>query len=135
MKEHRFSTIPEAKKKALSIKKKFGYISMKEILDNIEIPAAIFATSDLIILGCIKAALESNFKIPDQISFLGYDNLFFCDFINPQLTAINHPKKKMGIVSGEMIVDLILGEKVKEKRIFLETEVVKRSSVKNLLKS
>jgi len=117
----------------LKVKKaQIGKEIMDEILKNIEIPAAFFGTSDLIIIGAMKAALEKKISIPDDISFLGYDNIFWCEYTNPPLSTIKQPKKEMGKKSMKLLIDLMTGKKIKWKRICLETKLIERSTVVNL---
>lgn len=118
--------------KGLEINKtQVGYEIMKEKIEYIKAPAAVFATSDLIIIGTMKAAIEKGYKIPDDISFLGNENIFLSEFINPPLTTIKHPKKEMGRTAAKLLLDLMAGKKIKEKRIFLKTDLIKRATVKN----
>ncbi len=113
-------------------KAKIGEEIMKEIIRNISIPAAIFGTSDLIIIGAMKVATEKKYYIPDDISFLGFDNIYWCDYANPPLSTIKQPKKEMGMISMKLLIDLLSKKKVKEKRIILKTSLIKRKSIKNL---
>ena len=115
-------------------KTKIGYEIMSKIVKNIKIPAVVFGTSDLMIIGAMKAAIENNFAIPGDISFLGYDNIFLCEYTNPPLSTIKQPKRYMGRIALKLLIDLISGKRIKEKRIFLEATLIKRSTVRNLKK-
>jgi len=77
----------------------------------------------------MKAAIEKGYKIPEDISFLGYENIFLSAFTNPPLTTIKHPKKEMGRVAMKLLLDLMSNKRIKEKRIFLETSLIERSTV------
>lgn len=108
-----------------------GYEIMKERLEKIKMPAAVFATSDLIIIGAMKAVIEKGYKIPDDVSFLGYENIFLSEFTNPPLTTIKHPKKNIGRTAAKLLLQLISGKRIKEKRVFLDTVLIKRFTVKS----
>jgi len=114
-------------------KTQMGYMIMSRLLSKIKIPAAVFATSDLIAFGAMRASLEFGFKVPDEISFLGYDNIFLSEFMNPPLTTIKQPKKNMGRVAMQLLIDLIMDKKVKQKRILLNTKLIERATVKKLI--
>lgn len=121
--------------KGLEIQKtQVGYRIVKELLKVIKPQSAIFATSDLIIIGAMKATVESGYKIPDDISFLGNEDIFLSEFTNPPLSSIRHPKKEMGRVAMKLLLDLISGEEPQEKRIFLKTSLIKRATVKDINK-
>lgn len=118
--------------KRLEIRKtEMGYVIMNEILQNIKIPAAVFGASDLIIIGAMKATLEKGFNIPDDISFMGYDNIYLCDYLNPPLTTIKQPKKNMGKLAFNLMVDILSGKSIKEKQVILKTDLIVRETVKN----
>lgn len=111
-----------------------GYEIFSNIAECIEKPAAIFGTSDLIVVGAMKAAIEKGFKVPEDISFLGFDNIAPCKYINPSLTTIKQPKKKMGRIGMEVLIGLINNKKIKQKNIILDTEIIERESVLKILK-
>ena len=79
-------------------KVKGGYSLFMKIKDYIKPPIAIFATSDLIAYGAMKATMNSGFEIPKDVSFLGFDNIFLSEYMTPSLTTIKQPKRKMGKV-------------------------------------
>ena len=121
--------------KRLEISKtQVGYDIMKEIIGRIDIPAAVFASSDLIIIGTMKAAIEKGYRIPQDMSFLGFENIFLSEFINPPLTTIKQPKQEMGRVAMKLLLDLMSGKKIKDKRLFLETNLIERSTVESVKK-
>ena len=49
---------------------------------------AIFGSNDHTCFGFMKAAIESDFKIPRDFIIAGYDNLSFCDTFTPELTSV-----------------------------------------------
>ena len=115
-------------------KTQIGYKIAKELLKDIQKGTAFFATSDLIIIGAMKASIEYGYKIPDDISFLGSENIFLSEFINPPLTTIKYPKKEMGRVAIKLLLDLVSGVELEEKRIFLDTSLIIRSTVRDFSK-
>jgi len=119
--------------KRLEIKKtEVGYEIMSEILESIKMPAAVLGTSDLMIIGAMKAVTKKGLSIPEDISFLGYDNIYLCDYVNPPLTTIKQPKKNMGKLAFELMAKLLSGKRIKKKRIILDTDLIIRDTVKNL---
>lgn len=73
-----------------------GYEMMKEMLAQDNVPTAIFAASDAIALGAMKAIHESGLSIPKDISIIGFNNEDTCEYISPGLTTINAPSYDMG---------------------------------------
>lgn len=73
-----------------------GYTMMKELLQEETLPTAVFAASDHIAIGAIKAIHEGGLKIPKDISVIGFDDVDICDFITPALTTMHAPAYEMG---------------------------------------
>lgn len=60
------------------------------------LPTAIFAASDPIAIGAMRAFYEHHYRIPDDISIIGFDDISAAGFLNPPLTTIHAPAFKMG---------------------------------------
>lgn len=56
----------------------------------------IFADNDQMAIGAIKALKEYEFKIPEHIKIIGFDNTFVSSIVKPSLSTINVPKYRMG---------------------------------------
>jgi DNA-binding LacI/PurR family transcriptional regulator len=106
---------------------------MNSVIHEIEKPAAVFASSDYFTFGAIKAVFDNGFKVPDDISFMGFDNIHLSAYIYPSLTTIKQPKKHMGRVAMQLMLDLINGKRLKSKKIILETTLIERDTVKKLI--
>lgn len=66
-----------------------GYDAMKKYLTEHEIlPAVIFASSDAVAPGIVKAINESGLSIPKDIGVITFNNTSFSEFSNPPLTSI-----------------------------------------------
>lgn len=91
---------------------------------------AIFYSSDVMALGGMKFLLRNGYKIPRDVSVLGYDNINIAMFLEPELSTIAQPIYNMGKEACELIVDII-DEKVKEhKVIYLDPELIERDTVR-----
>lgn len=73
-----------------------GYEMMKELLAKKERPTAVFAGSDYIAFGAMKAMKEMGLKIPEDISIIGFDDAEICNYTTPTLTTIHAPAYDMG---------------------------------------
>jgi LacI family transcriptional regulator len=114
-------------------RKENGYIETKLLLASPNPPTAIFTMSDLITLGALQAIKESDFKIPDNVSVISYDDIDFAPFFESPLTAVRQPKETMGKVAVKLLIeDIKLKGKSTKQKIVLKPELVIRESVKNL---
>lgn len=66
--------------------------------------SAIVCVNDLMAYGCIKALSEHGFRVPDDVSVIGIDNIAFSETYNPGLTSLGYNKKEF----GEQTVDILL---------------------------
>lgn len=86
-----------------------AYESVSEFLDKNEhvVPEAIFAANDLSAFGCIEALQERGYKVPEDVSVMGCDDVELCNYFTPKLTTIHTSFRKQGILSIQKILDLL----------------------------
>ena len=96
-----------------------------------ELPTAIFAANDLMAIGALKAFAQLKVRVPEDISIIGFDNIPFSDCTYPPLTTIAQPTYQMGQKAVETLLKMIDKKKIK-KSVELETELIKRDSVRRL---
>jgi DNA-binding LacI/PurR family transcriptional regulator len=89
-------------------------------------PTAIQAVSDLVAIGCAETLLAQGWKIPEDISVVGFGNILTAEFYRVPLTTIRQPKFRMGVAAMETMMNMIRGAKVKTQR--LGAELVARQS-------
>ena len=73
-----------------------GYQMMLSLIKKNQIPTAIFAASDPIALGAIRALYENGYKVPEDVSVAGFDDIHVAQFSNPPLTTVHAPAEYMG---------------------------------------
>ena len=97
-----------------------------------ELPTAFFADNDVIALGAMKALTKMGYRVPEDVSIVGIDNLPYSAISNPPLTTIQVHKQSMGREAVERL--LSISEHPQEMRVKLEccTSFIERESVKNL---
>ncbi|WP_217588262.1 LacI family DNA-binding transcriptional regulator [Lentibacillus saliphilus] len=104
-----------------------GYKAMKKILSNSTIPKAVYAASDLMAFGAIKAIEEAGMSVPEDICVIGCDDIDACHFSSPSLTTVRQDKEKIGTLAARMLHDFIEGSE-EENPIFVEPELIVRES-------
>lgn len=111
----------------LSIKE--GFKQMNIILNNREIKnAGIFAVSDVIGIGIIKALNMKKIKIPEEAAVVGFDNIEFSAVTEPSLTTISQPGYELGKESVKTLLKIIENENILPEKIILEHELIVRES-------
>lgn len=104
-----------------------GYITMMKMLRSNDYPEAIFAASDLMALGALRAINEAGLHVPRDIRIVGCDDIAACRYSKPKLTTVKQEKDKIGKLSAYMLNDLIEG-KSKLKPVFTDSELIVRES-------
>ncbi|WP_019121239.1 LacI family DNA-binding transcriptional regulator [Brevibacillus massiliensis] len=75
----------------------------KELHSLAERPTAIFSSNNLMTIGCVKALMELRWKIGEEVAFIGFDDVDIATFINPPLTVVSRPMRKLGEVAFEIL--------------------------------
>lgn len=103
-----------------------GYAAMRQLMNHH--PDAVFAASDSMAIGAMRAAGEAGLRVPHDIAFIGYDDLPMASLTYPSLSTIRQPVFDFGIRAVELIIDLIQNGTHPEKQIVLDTELIIRDS-------
>ncbi len=106
-----------------------GYMETKLLLTSPDPPTAIFATSDLITLGALKAITEEGLEIPADISLIMFDDFDFAPYLKCPITAVRQPKEMMGEMAVKLLAEELRGERKTGKRVVLKTQLIMRQSV------
>ena len=108
-----------------------GYLSTKLLLNQSNIPTAIFAQGNLIALGAISAMKEEGYKIPDDISLISFDDQPYAAYLSTPLTTIKQRSSEIGKIAIRMLLEQIEhGQPKESKSILLPPSMVFRDSVK-----
>ena len=94
-----------------------------------EKPTAIFALSNTIGLGAIKAIREAGLDIPRDISLISFDNNIFLDYTIPPITRIGQMVDEMAKLAVKILYDSLANDKRVSSQIELSTEVIMHQSV------
>jgi len=110
-----------------------AYEDMRKILvQNPELPTAFFAENDMIAFGAMKALQEFGYRIPEDISIIGFDDLPFCEITTPRLTTIRVSKQEMGMIAVRRMDEMIKNPGRSKLKISVCAEFIERESVKEL---
>ncbi len=103
-----------------------GYYAMQQLLPAK--PDAVFAASDLTAIGAMRGVREAGLEIPQDIAFVGFDDVPIATYANPKLTTIRQPIVQFGKNAVEVLIDLIENGVDPPRRIMMDTELVIRDS-------
>lgn len=106
-----------------------GYMAVKEMLESKVDVDAIFATSDEVAIGAINACFDLGYKVPEDISVVGFYDIEFSKMCRPKLTTVKQPLYDMGAVAIRMIIKMVKGIEIDEKKVELPYTISDRDSV------
>lgn len=103
-------------------------IAIKEKLMRRRDITAIFATDDMKAVAAIKAIKELGLRVPEDIAVIGYNDFEVATVIEPNLTTVRVPIFELGKEAANMLIQLLQGKEIKEKRKIIPTEFIIRDS-------
>lgn len=97
-------------------------------------PTAILCSNDIYALEIMKALKSAGYRIPDDISLMGFDNIDALRYIDPGLTTIGYPIEELGRRAVDILVERIdNAESAPPREVILEHKIIERDSVLNIL--
>lgn len=106
-----------------------GYEAMRRLLEHH--PDAVFAASDAMAQGALRAITEAGLRVPEDVALAGFDNMPFAAHMNPPLTTIHQPIELMGSMAVNLLLErLHATEEEHPKRVLLPTELMIRESTR-----
>lgn len=101
---------------------------------GVKLPTAFFADNDVIALGAMKALTERGYRIPEDVSLVGFDDVTYSSISSPRLTTLRVPKLELGRAAVRRLRDVIQdGDNIHIKTQICTT-FVERDSVSDLTK-
>lgn len=88
-----------------------GLQMMRRLLSLTKRPTAVFCYNDREAIGAMRAIRDCGLRIPRDISIVGFDDLYLSSYTDPPLTTIHQPKRELGLLAGELLLQLLSGEK------------------------
>ncbi len=109
-----------------------GYKETKLLLQLPERPTAIFALSNTIAMGCMKALREENLNIPEDISLITFDDHPYLDYLATPLTCITQPTREICRLAVKYLFFMLQKKEIKSGQILLKPELKYRKSVRRI---
>lgn len=123
-------TIPEHLIRYCDYEEQPAYLEFKKMAENGNVPKAVYVGNDLMAFGVIRALLEEGYKVPEDVSIIGCDNIEFSSKFIVPLTTVHLPKYELGKLGAEMLLRAINSEsrQLEAEFIQLKPHLVVRKS-------
>jgi LacI family transcriptional regulator len=105
-----------------------GHASAGALLDLPSPPTAIFAFNDQLAIGAMRAALERDLRVPEDLSIVGFDDTATAELVTPALTTVRQPLAEMGRMAVSLLIRLLENRSVEALHVELETQLIVRGS-------
>lgn len=118
----------------------FSFVSGRDCMcqiyeENMELPTAVLAASDLQAVGAVSAAASLGLKVPDDISIMGVDDTELAMYLNPALSTVRIPYFEEGMRAAQELFKLVeSNQKTTSEVIYVPHKVIRRFSVKDIRK-
>jgi LacI family transcriptional regulator len=107
-----------------------GYLGAKMLFARKELPTAVFAFSEQLAIGVLKAARENSIPIPKRLSLIGVDDVIG-EVLEPPLTSVKIPTYEAGKAAATLLLDRIEGRiEDSPREVILEEKLIIRESTK-----
>lgn len=103
---------------------------LNELFNHDQVPKAILAANDRVLIEVLKYIKKRNLIIPNDIAVIGIDDVSFASFFTPPITTISQPAIEMADQAVSLLLDQIRNEaNAKDSNIYrLSATLNKRES-------
>lgn len=110
-----------------------SYGDMAEILRHApKLPTAFFADNDMIALGAMRALQQNGYRVPEDVSIVGFDDLPYCAVSSPPLTTVKVYNSQMGRAAVRRLKEIIDYGDTYRSKVQITSSFVERDSVRDL---
>ncbi|MBN1259688.1 MAG: LacI family DNA-binding transcriptional regulator [Anaerolineae bacterium] len=103
-----------------------GYLAMQRLIPHH--PDAVFAASDAMAVGALRALRDQGIQVPGQVALVGFDDVPLATHAEPPLTTVRQPIQQLGYIATETLIDMVETGDVHGRRVILPTQLVIRAS-------
>jgi LacI family transcriptional regulator len=105
-----------------------GYQMAKELFSTQEVDG-IIAVNNVIAMGVYKVLKEKNIQIPEEVSFIAYDDFNWMELTEPSITTIRQPSFEMGQTAARLLLERLEDHTKEAEEICIESTIVLRNSL------
>ena len=109
-----------------------GIVPVETLLKSNNLPDAIFTVNDRLAVSAMRTAKKLDFKIPDDISIIGFDDEPHSSYFTPPLSSVWQPVYSMGMLSVRILLQEIKEESTQFRNEIFKTELVIRGTSRKI---
>lgn len=105
-----------------------GKAAMENLLALETRPDAVFAVSDTLAAGAMRAIAQAGLRIPEDIAVVGFDGTELAEMVSPQLTTIEQPSRDIGRRAVDLLLSRIDNPDGPAERVMMDWRYISRAS-------
>ena len=105
-----------------------GYSAMGRLLSLPQPPTAVVCCNDLAAIGAINAVTSCGMHVPEDISIVGFDDIWMAAQMHPSLTTVCISAPKLGSLAAHTIIRLLEGSAPEDRTIITTPHLIIRDS-------
>lgn len=106
-----------------------GYAACKALLARGVGFTALFCATDLMAAGALRALREAGYRVPDDVSLVGFDDIDLAEHLTPALTTVRVDKMALGAIAVQSLLAQAAAPESTPVARLLDITLVKRESV------
>jgi len=105
-----------------------GARAARELLGRTPRPTAILCGNDKMAIGALGTAEDLGFRVPEDFSIVGADDVWMTRYCHPPLTTIRIPRDVLGRLAFDVLMKMLRSKRKQGSEHVLDTELVARGS-------
>jgi len=105
-----------------------GSAAAQTLRSRTQPPTAVFCFNDMTAIGVLSGLRQTETRVPEQMSVIGFDDVEFAAYCHPPLTTVRQPTDLMGQRLIHMLLTLIRGQEDVKSEILPGEMVVREST-------
>ena len=92
----------------------WGHEAFAKLMSARTPPSALFVTSNQLVAGALAAAADLGVTIPDELSLVGFDEVYWYSICSPTITTYSLPLEQLGMMAAQMLLRRMEAERARE---------------------
>lgn len=102
--------------------------AMRRLMDQEPPPTAIVCGNDILAVGALMQAKQMGLSVPGDVSIVGYDDIEIAEVVDPPLTTLHVPHRRMGRAAAELLLAM-RDRQPHDRTVLFDTAPVLRESL------
>jgi LacI family transcriptional regulator len=102
--------------------------SIEALLNEKERPTAIFTSNNLVTLGAVSAMHDCNIEVPDEMSFLAFDDFEWLKLLRPAVSAVAQPVDQIAVEAWRLMSHQLNGVRISNPHVRAGGRLIVRQS-------